>query len=74
MLQLEAEKQQLIADNENLTQVLTDTSERLTYAIRTKAQINDKRTATIMGKLSGDSNLMIAQKSSATAFILIIII
>lgn len=55
MLQLEAEKQQLIADNENLTQVLTDTSERLTYAIRTKAQINDKRTATIMGKLSGQS-------------------
>lgn len=55
MLQLEAEKQQLIADNENLTQVLTDTSERLTHAIRTKAQINDKRTATIMGKLSGQS-------------------
>lgn len=55
MLQLEAEKQQLIADNENLTQVLTDTSERLTHAIKTKAQINDKRTATIMGKLSGQS-------------------
>lgn len=55
MLQLEAEKQQLIADNESLTQVLTDTSERLNHAIKTKAQINDKRTATIMGKLSGQS-------------------
>lgn len=55
MLQLEAEKQQLIADNENLTQVLTDTSERLNHAIKTKAQINDKRTTTIMGKLSGQS-------------------
>lgn len=62
MLQLEAEKNELVihnkqltADNENLTQVLTDTSERLTHAIKTKAQINDKRTATIMGKLSGQS-------------------
>ena len=55
MLQLEAEKQQLIADNENLTQVLTDTSERLTHAIKTKAQINDKRTASLMGKVSGQS-------------------
>lgn len=55
MLQLEAEKQQLIADNENLNQILTDTSERLNHAIKTKAQINDKRTATIMGKLSGQS-------------------
>lgn len=55
MLQLEAEKQQLITDNENLTQVLTDTSERLTHAIKTKAQINDKRTASLMGKVSGQS-------------------
>lgn len=55
MLQLEAEKAQLMADNENLTQVLTDTSEKLITAIKTKAQINDKRTATIMGKLSGQS-------------------
>ena len=55
MLQLEAEKQQLIADNDNLTQVLTDTSEKLITAIRTKAQINDKRTASLMGKVSGQS-------------------
>ena len=55
MLQLEAEKAQLIADNDNLAQVLTDTSEKLITAIKTKAQINDKRTATIMGKLSGQS-------------------
>ena len=55
LLQLEAEKQQLVADNENLTQVLTDTSEKLITAIKTKTQINDKRTATIMGKLSGQS-------------------
>lgn len=62
MLQLEAEKnelvihnKQLIADNDNLTQVLTDTSEKLITVIKTKAQINDKRTATIMGKLSGQS-------------------
>lgn len=62
MLQLETEKnelvihnKQLIADNDNLTQVLTDTSEKLITAIKTKAQINDKRTATIMGKLSGQS-------------------
>lgn len=51
----EDEKRALKADNENLTQVLTDTSERLITAIKTKAQINDKRTATIMGKLSGQS-------------------
>lgn len=62
MLQLEAEKnelvihnKQLIADNDNLTQVLTDASEKLITVIKTKAQINDKRTATIMGKLSGQS-------------------
>ena len=55
MLQLEAEKAQLIADNDNLTQVLTDTSEKLITAIRTKAQINDKRTASLMGKVSGQS-------------------
>ena len=55
MLQLEAEKAQLVADNENLNQILTDTSEKLIKAIKTKAQINDKRTATIMGKLSGQS-------------------
>ena len=62
MLQLEAEKnelvihnKQLIADNDNLTQVLTDTSEKLITAIRTKAQINDKRTASLMGKVSGQS-------------------
>ena len=55
MLQLEAEKnelvthnKQLIADNENLTQVLTDTSEKLITAIRTKAQIGSKREATAM--------------------------
>ena len=54
-LALEAENKTLKADNNNLTQVLTDTSEKLITAIRTKAQINDKRTATIMGKLSGQS-------------------
>ena len=54
-LALKAENKALKVDNENLTQVLTDTSERLTHAIKTKAQINDKRTATIMGKLSGQS-------------------
>lgn len=55
MLQLEAEKnelvthnKQLIADNESLTQVLTDTSERLITAIKTKAQIGSKREATAM--------------------------
>ena len=48
MLQLEAEKAQLIADNNNLTQVLTDTSEKLITAIRTKAQIGSKREATAM--------------------------
>ena len=55
MLQLEAEKnelvihnKQLIADNDNLTQVLTDTSEKLITAIRTKAQIGSKREATAM--------------------------
>lgn len=48
MLQLEAEKAQLVADNENLTQVLTDTSEKLLTAIRTKAQIGSKREATAM--------------------------
>ena len=47
-LQLETEKAQLIADNENLTQVLTDTSEKLITAIRTKAQIGSKREATAM--------------------------
>ena len=62
MLQLEAEKNELVihnkqltADNDNLTQVLTDTSEKLIMAIRTKAQINDKRTASLMGKVSGQS-------------------
>lgn len=54
-LALKAENKALKVDNENLTQVLADTSERLTHAIKTKAQINDKRTATIMGKLSGQS-------------------
>ena len=62
MLQLEAEKNELVihnkqltADNEslltqtnNLTQVLTDTSEKLITAIRTKAQIGSKREATAM--------------------------
>ena len=62
MLQLEAEKNELVihnkqlaADNEslltqtnNLTQVLTDTSEKLITAIRTKAQIDSKREATAM--------------------------
>lgn len=51
----EDEKRALKADNESLTQILTDTSEKLITAIKTKAQINDKRTATIMGKLSGQS-------------------
>lgn len=54
-LALEAENKTLKADNDNLNQVLTDTSEKLITAIKTKAQINDKRTATIMGKLSGQS-------------------
>ena len=54
-LALEAENKTLKADNENLNQILTDTSEKLITAIKTKAQINDKRTATIMGKLSGQS-------------------
>ena len=67
MLQLEAEKQQLIADNENLTQVLTDTSERLTHAIKTKAQINDKRTASLMGKVSGQSKKITRLESDLTA-------
>ena len=48
MLRLEAEKAQLVADNENLTQVLTDTSEKLITAIRTKAQIGSRREATAM--------------------------
>lgn len=48
MLQLEAEKAQLVADSENLNQILTDTSERLNHAIRTKAQIGSKREATAM--------------------------
>lgn len=55
MLQLEAEKAQLMADNDNLNQILTDTSEKLITAIKTKAQINDKRTASLMGKVSGQS-------------------
>lgn len=67
MLQLEAEKQQLIADNENLTQVLTDTSERLNHAIKTKAQINDKRTASLMGKISGQSKKITRLESDLTA-------
>ena len=61
-LALEAENNELTtknkalkADNDNLTQVLTDTSEKLITAIRTKAQINDKRTASLMGKVSGQS-------------------
>lgn len=48
MLQLEAEKAQLMADNENLTKVLTDTSEKLITVIKTKAQIGSKREATAM--------------------------
>lgn len=59
MLQLEAEKAQLVADNENLNQILTDTSEKLIKAIKTKAQINDKRTASLMGKVSGQSKKII---------------
>ena len=61
-LALEAENNELTtknkalkADNDNLTQVLTDTSEKLITAIRAKAQINDKRTASLMGKVSGQS-------------------
>ena len=55
MLQLEAEKNELVihnkqltTENENLTQVLTDTSEKLITAIKTKAQIGSKREATAM--------------------------
>lgn len=44
----EDDKRALRADNENLTQVLTDTSEKLITAIRTKAQIGSKREATAM--------------------------
>lgn len=67
MLQLEAEKAQLVADNENLNQILTDTSERLTHAIKTKAQINDTRTASLMGKVSGQSKKITRLESDLTA-------
>ena len=65
-LALEAENKALKVDNENLNQVLTDTSEKLITAIKTKAQINDNRTATIMGKLSGQSRKITKLESDLT--------
>lgn len=61
-LQLEAEKERLVLENKTLETELTEVSEQrdkaiktATEAIATKAYINDKRTASLMGKVSGQS-------------------
>ena len=61
-LQLEAEKERLALENKTLEAELTEVSEQrdkaiktATEAIATKAYINDKRTASLMGKVSGQS-------------------
>ena len=61
-LQLEAEKERLALENKTLETELTEVSEQrdkaiktATEAIATKAYINDKRTASLMGKVSGQS-------------------
>ena len=55
MLQLEAEKERLALENKTLETELTEVSEQRDKAIKTKAYINDKRTASLMGKVSGQS-------------------
>ena len=54
-LQLEAEKERLALENKTLETELTEVSEQRDKAIKTKAYINDKRTASLMGKVSGQS-------------------
>ena len=54
-LQLEAEKERLALENKTLEAELTEVSEQRDKAIQTKAYINDKRTASLMGKVSGQS-------------------
>ena len=54
-LQLEAEKERLALENKTLEAELTEVSEQRDKAIKTKAYINDKRTASLMGKVSGQS-------------------
>ena len=54
-LQLEAEKERLALENKTLEAELTEVSEQRDKAIETKAYINDKRTASLMGKVSGQS-------------------
>ena len=54
-LQLEAEKERLALENKTLETELTEVSEQRDKAIQTKAYINDKRTASLMGKVSGQS-------------------
>lgn len=54
-LQLEAEKERLALENKTLEAELTEVSEQRDQAIKTKAYINDKRTASLMGKVSGQS-------------------
>ena len=54
-LQLEAEKEHLALENKTLETELTEVSEQRDKAIKTKAYINDKRTASLMGKVSGQS-------------------
>ena len=54
-LQLEAEKKRLALENKTLEAELTEVSEQRDKAIKTKAYINDKRTASLMGKVSGQS-------------------
>ena len=54
-LQLEAEKERLALENKTLEAELTEVSEQRDKAVKTKAYINDKRTASLMGKVSGQS-------------------
>ena len=54
-LQLEVEKERLALENKTLETELTEVSEQRDKAIKTKAYINDKRTASLMGKVSGQS-------------------